>query len=142
MKKQPGDNGKKAKTGERRKFMRYSCKTSLKGILDFNPSGASRKTVKAQDIQFQKGETAYILNISERGLALELDHSLPPGLMVKIAIENPVAPPIETDGRVVWADKLTTKTQGYIIGMSFRHMREKHQRNLQRLITFLQNIPE
>jgi c-di-GMP-binding flagellar brake protein YcgR len=132
----------KTRTGERREFVRYACKIAFKTILDFNPSGAARDSVKAQDIEFSKGETGSALNISERGMAIELQHSLPSGLLLKVAIENPVAPPIETDARVVWADRLTTKKEGYIIGMKFRHMKEKHQRNLQRLIEFLQNIPE
>ena len=136
-----GDKDKR-KTGERREFIRYACRISLKTILDFNPSGAARDAFKAQDIEFTKGENGTALNISERGMAVELQHILPPGLMLKISIENPVSPPIETDARVVWSDRLTTKKEGYIIGMQFRHMREKHQRNLQRLIEFLCNIPE
>jgi c-di-GMP-binding flagellar brake protein YcgR len=114
----------------------------LKTILDFNPSGAARDTVKAQDIEFRKGETGFVLNLSERGMAIELEHTLPAGLLLKLSIENPAAPSIETDARVVWADRLTTKKQGYIIGMTFRHMKEKHQRSLQQLIQFLQKIPE
>lgn len=142
MEKESEGKGRTLKTGERREFIRYACKISLKTILDFNPSGAARDAVRAQDIEFQKGEIGYALNISERGMAIELDHTLPPGLLLKLSIENPAAPPIETDARVVWADRLATKKQGYIIGMTFRHMREKHQRSLQQLIQFLQKIPE
>lgn len=135
-------SGKETKRGERRKYLRYACRTSLKTILDFNPTGADRDALKAQQITFSKGEEGSVLNISERGMAIELSHLLPAGLMLKIAIESPVTPPIETDARVVWADRLTTAKRGYIVGMSFRHMKDKHRRNLLRLIKFIQDIPE
>jgi c-di-GMP-binding flagellar brake protein YcgR len=142
MHKESNRKSKRQQTGERRKFVRFTCRIELKTILDFNPTGQSKNEVKAQEIEFHKGETGTVLNISERGMAIELGHMLPKGLLMKVAIANPVGPPIETDARVVWSDRLTTKKEGYIVGMQFRHTKEKHQRNLQRLIEFLKNIPE
>ncbi len=142
MQKKPMSRESSTGTGERRKYVRYACKIELKAIIDFNPAGEDKNVIKSQEIQFSKGEMGSILNISERGMAVELEHILPRGLLLKVAIENPTTPPIETDARVAWSDRLVSKPDGYIIGMQFRHMKEKHQRNLQRLIEFLQSIPD
>ena len=86
--------------------------------------------------------TGPITDISEKGMAIELEHILPDGLTIKLAIENPVTSPIVTGARVVWSKKLAGKKPGYAMGMVFRYMREKHRRNLDRLIEFLDTIPE
>ena len=132
---------KKSGSGERRKYIRYACKTELKTILDFNPEVARRNHGKFLPVVFRKGETAVVRNISERGIAFELEHLLPEGMTIKIAIENPITPPIQTGARVLWVKRLP-KEKGYVIGLVYRYMREKHRRNLGRLIGFLQSIPK
>lgn len=129
-------------TGERRKYIRYSCKTELKAIIDFNTDVALRTFTKLPPIVFRRGEAGTVLNLSLKGLSLELEHFLPKGMMIKIAIDNPITPPIETDARVVWSKKPPKKSQAYTIGMAFRHMKDKHKRNLEKLIDFLKGIPE
>lgn len=127
---------------ERRQYVRYSCRTELKTIIDFNPGVARRIKQKVPSIEFRKGETGAVRDISEKGISIELGHLLPEGMIIKIAIDNPVSPPIETVARVVWSKKLSGKKKRYLIGMAFRHMKEKHRKNLKELFQFLQNIPE
>ena len=134
--------GKKVVSGERREYIRYSCRTQVKAIIDFNPEVARRSLGKFPPIVFRRGETGPITDISEKGMAIELEHILPDGLTIKLAIENPVTSPIVTGARVVWSKKLAGKKPGYAMGMVFRYMREKHRRNLDRLIEFLDTIPE
>ena len=136
------NGGKKPASGERRKYIRYACKTEIKTIIDFNPDVARRAMGKLPPIVFRRGETAVVRDISEKGMSFELDHFLPEGMTIKIAIDNPVTPPIETGGRIVWAKKMPHGKEGYAMGLAYRYMREKHRRNLDKLITFLQSIPE
>jgi len=131
----------KSNTGERRKYIRYSCNTELKAILDFNVNVARRAASRLPAIAFRKGQTAVVRNLSEKGIAVEVEQFLPEGLMLKIAINSPVTPPIETDARIAWSSQLADE-QRYVLGMEFRHMREKHRRDLDRLLHFLQEIPE
>ncbi len=133
---------KRPATGERRKFIRYACRTELKAIIDFNPDVARRALGKLPPIVFRRGEAGTIRDISEKGIAIELEHFLPEGMLVKMAIDNPATPSIETDARVVWSKKLPGEKRGYVMGMTFRHMKNKHQRNLEKLIDFLRSIPE
>lgn len=132
----------KPATGERRKFIRYACRTELKSIIDFNPDVARRTLEKLPPIVFRRGESGTIRDISEKGISVELEHFLPEGMIVKMAIDNPATPSIETDARVVWSKKLSGGKREYVMGMTFRHMKNKHQRNLEKLIAFLRNIPE
>ena len=132
---------KRRATGERRKYIRYSCNTELKTILDFNSAVARRASGRPPSIVFRKGQTAVVRNISEKGIALEVGQFLPAGMVMKISINSPVTPPIETDARIAWSSEIPSG-QGYVLGMAFRHMREKHRRNLDRLLHFLQAIPE
>jgi hypothetical protein len=136
------DMGEKGASGERRKYIRFACKTELKSIIDFNPDVARRAMGKLPPIVFRRGEIATVRNISEKGIALELGHMLAVGMTVKMAIENPVTPPIQTGARVAWAKKMRGGKKRYLMGMSFRYMREKHRRNLEMLIRFLETIPE
>ncbi|GAB4334983.1 MAG: hypothetical protein Kow0099_07310 [Candidatus Abyssubacteria bacterium] len=122
--------------------MRYACRIELKTIIDFNPDVARRALGTLPTIDFRRGETALIRDISERGLSLESDHLLPEGMLMKIAVENPVAPPIEAVARVVWSKKLTENDTKYAMGMEFRNMKDKHRKNLNTLVAFLKNIPE
>lgn len=133
---------KKGPSGERRKYIRYACKTELKTIIDFNPDVARRSTGKFPPIVFRRGEKGAVRNISEKGVAIELDHMLVAGMTVKMALENPITAPIQTSARVVWAKKMRGGKKRYLMGMTFRYMREKHRRNLEKLIQFLQTIPE
>lgn len=133
---------KKDVSGERRKYIRYSCRTQVKAIIDFNPDVARRSLGTFPPIVFRRGEIGAITDISEKGMAIELEHMLPDGLTIKLAIENPVTSPIVTGARVVWSKKLAGKKRGYAMGVMFRYMREKHRRNLDRLIEFLDTIPE
>lgn len=134
--------GKRNASGERRKYIRYACKAEFKAIIDFNPAAARRSTGKLQPIIFQRGEKGIIRNISEKGIAIELEHILAEGMILKIAIENPITPPIQTGARVLWAKKFAEEEGGYAMGLAFRYMREKHRRNLEKLISFLESIPE
>ncbi len=136
--------GKKEKSpgGERREYIRYACKTELKTIIDFNPDVARRATGKLPPIVFRRGEKGAVRNISLRGIAIELEHMLAQGMTLKIALENPITPPIQTGARVVWAKKLPGRDGGYLMGLSFRYMRERHRRNLEKLVQFLHSIPE
>lgn len=127
---------------DRRKYIRYACKTELKAIVDFNPSAAARTPGKLQSIVFHKGESATVLNISEKGISLELDHLFPIGMTMKIAIDNPITPPIQTNGRIMWVKKIRGTNNRCVVGLAFRYMREKHRRNLGKLIEFLQAIPK
>jgi hypothetical protein len=127
---------------DKREFIRYACKTKLKAIIDFNPEAARKSLGKVPPIEFHKGETAVARNISLKGISLELDHFLPAGVTVKMAIENPVTPPIQTGGRIIWAKKSSGKKGTCLVGLAFRYMREKHRRNLEKLIEFLHSIPE
>ena len=127
---------------ERRKYIRYACGTELKAIIDFNPDVARRAQGKLPKIEFRKGEKGVIRNISIRGISIELDHVLPEGITIKMAVNNPVTPPIKTGARVVWSKKLSGPREGYVMGMTYRYMREKHRRNLEKFIDFLQAIPE
>jgi hypothetical protein len=135
-------SSKKVDSGERRKYIRYACSTKVKAIIDFNPDVARRSLGKFPPIVLRRGETGPITDISEKGMAIELEHLLPEGLTIKLAIENPVTGPIVTGARVVWSKKLSGKKRGYAMGMVFRYMRKKHQRNLDKLIEFLHTIPE
>ncbi|RJP63959.1 MAG: PilZ domain-containing protein [Candidatus Abyssobacteria bacterium SURF_17] len=136
------DKEKEPVTGERRRYVRYACKMELKAILDFNPDVARRTSGKLPPIVFRRGETAVARDISEKGIAIETERFLPEGMIIKIAVENPFTPPIETDARIVWSKKLPGEKRGYILGMAFRHMRDKHRRNLEHLLEFLEEIPE
>ena len=129
-------------SGERRRYIRFACKTEFKAIIDFNPDVSRRSTGRLQPIVFQRGEKGLVRDISERGIQIELEHILAEGMTLKIALENPVTPPIQTGARVVWAKKLSSGRDGYAMGMTFRYMREKHQRNLEKLLSFLESIPE
>ena len=129
-------------SGERRRYIRYACRTEVKAIIDFNPDIARRSLGKLQPIVFRRGEMGAITDISEKGVAIELDHILPEGLTIKLAIENPVTGPIVTGARVVWSKKLNKGKRGYAMGMVFRYLRGKHRRNLDNLIKFLHTIPE
>jgi hypothetical protein len=135
------ERGKESDIGERRRYIRYSCNIEMKAIIDFNTSVAHRTFDRLPRISFRKGETTIIKNISEKGISVQLEHFLPEGMMIRIAINNPVTPPIETDARVAWSKKLSDE-EGYVLGMAFRHMRDRHRRNLERLIDFLKEIPE
>ena len=139
--KKSGEHDKRSDTGERRKYIRYSCNTELKAILDFNTDVARRTSSKLPPIVFRKGQTAVVRNISEKGISIEVGQFLPAGMMMKISINSPVTPPIETDARIAWSNELPNG-QGYVLGMAFRHLREKHRRNLDKLLHFLQEIPE
>ena len=77
---------------DRRKYVRYACKAKLKTIVDFDPAAASKPTGKLPPIVFQRGESAFATNISQKGICLELDHFLPESMTLKIAIENPSGP--------------------------------------------------
>jgi hypothetical protein len=134
--------GKETAGIDRRKYIRYACKTELKAIVDFNPSAADRTTGKLQPIVFHKGETAEVVNISEKGISLEMDHFLPKGMTMKMAIDNPIAPPIQTGGRIMWVKKIRGTKNRCVMGLAFRYMREKHRRNLDKLIEFLRTIPK
>ncbi len=136
-----GERCRKSDTGERRKYIRYSCSTELKAILDFNTDVARRTSSKLPLIAFRKGQTAVVRNISEKGISLEVEQCLPAGIIMKISINSPVTPPIETDARIAWSNPLPNG-RGYVLGVAFRHMREKHRRNLDKLLHFLQGIPE
>ncbi len=127
--------------GERRKYIRYACKTELKAIIDFNPDVARRSHGKLPPVVFRSGETAVVRNISKKGIAFELEHFLPEGMTIKLAIENPITPPIQTGARVSWVKKLP-KEKGYVMGLAYRYMREKHRRNLNKLVEFLWSIPD
>jgi hypothetical protein len=127
---------------EKRKYMRYACTTELETIVDFNPEVARRALGKYPPITFRKGEKAAIRNISQKGISIELDHLLPAGITIKIAIDNPVTPPIKTGARVIWSKKQSGSDKGYIMGMVYKYMREKHRRNLEKLLEFLQEIPD
>lgn len=135
-------NGNKAPNIERRKYIRYSCKTELKTIIDFNPDVARRSSGKFPPVVFRKGEHGIIRDISEKGLSIELEHVLPEGMVIKIAIENPVTPPIQTGARIMWAKKISGAKNRYVMGLAYRYMREKQRRYLESLIEFLQSIPE
>lgn len=134
---------KKKVTGERRSYIRYACKSELKAIIDFNPEVARRaRSGQMPPVVFHRGEKAIVRNISTTGIAIELDHILAEGIILKIALENPITPPIQTGARVVWAKKLSRGKGGYVMGLVFRYLREKHRRNLETLIGFLESIPE
>jgi hypothetical protein len=134
---------KKDVTGERRSYIRYACKSELKAIIDFNPDVARRsRSGKMPPIVFRRGEKGTIRNISTTGIAIELDHILAEGMTLKMALENPITPPIQTGARVVWAKKMPRNKDGYLMGLAFRYMREKHRRNLEKLLGFLESIPE
>ena len=134
---------KKDTTGERRTYIRYACKTEFKAIIDVNSDIARRSgSGKMPPIVFRRGEKGTVRNISTTGVAIELDHILAEGMTLKMALENPITPPIQTGARVVWAKKLSRSKGGYAMGMVFRYMREKHRRNLNKLIDFLDTIPE
>lgn len=136
-------NQKKQYDGEeRRKYIRYACKTELETIVDFNPEVARRALGKYPPITFHKGEKAVIRDISLKGISIELDNLLPAGIIIRIAIDNPVTPPIKTGARVVWSKKQSGSGKGYVMGMAYKYMREKHRRNLVKLIEFLQQIPD
>jgi hypothetical protein len=141
-----GEKKKKKKkdlTGERRLYIRYACSGEFKTIIDFNPDVARRaRSGKIPPIVFRRGEKAVVRNISEKGIAVELDHILTEGMTLKMALENPITPPIQTGARVVWAKKMSGGKGGYVMGMAFRYMREKHRRNLETLLGFLESIPE
>ncbi len=128
--------------GERRKYIRYACRIELKTIIDFNTDVARRALGKLPHVHFRKGETAVVRDISEKGISLELHHLLPEGMLMKVAIENPVAPPIESVARVVWSRKLAKNGNRYAMGMQFRGMKDKHRKSLNKLLAFLQHIPE
>ena len=128
--------------GERRKYIRFACKAEFKAIIDFNADVARRSTGRFPAIVFHPGEKGIVRDISEKGISIELDHVLPEGMILKVAMENPITPPIQTGARIVWAKKLPKDKDGYVMGLTFRYMREKHRRNLEELIEFLQSIPE
>jgi hypothetical protein len=130
------------KTGERRKYIRFACKTELKAIVDFNPDIARRALGKLPPFMFRRGEHGVIRDVSEKGIAIEADHLLPEGLTIKMAIDNPITPPIETGAKIVWSKELSDDTRKYAMGMSYWHMKEKQRRNLEKLIAFLQTIPD
>jgi len=127
---------------ERRKYIRYACTTKLETIVDFNPEVARRALGKYPPITFHKGEKATIRNISLKGILIELGHLLPAGIIIKIAIDNPVTPPIKTGARVIWSKKQSGSDKGYVMGMAYKYMRERHRRNLEKLLEFLQEIPD
>jgi hypothetical protein len=127
---------------DRREYIRYACKTKLKAIIDFNPEAARKTLGKVPPIVFHKGEPALAKNISKKGMALEINHYLPEGMTIKISIENPITPPIQTGGRIVWVKRVPGSKDACEIGLAFRYMREKHRRNLDELIKFLQTIPD
>jgi hypothetical protein len=129
-------------TGERRRYVRYTCRTTLKTIIDFNLDVARRTKKKVPHVVFHRGEEGTVRNISEKGISIELDHLLPESVMLKMSIENAIAPPIETSARVMWARKSPDQEGKYIMGLAFKYMREKHRRNLAQLIEFLKTIPE
>lgn len=135
-------NRKKNSSGERRRYIRFACKTEFKAIIDFNPDVSRRSTGRLQPIVFKRGEKGAVRNISEKGVQIELEHILAEGMTLKMALENPITPPIQTGARVLWAKKLSKKKDGYAMGLAFRYMREKHRRNLEKLISFLESIPE
>jgi hypothetical protein len=136
------DREEKTTTGERREYVRYACRTELKTIIDFNPHVARRASNKLPPMTFHRGEIVTVRNISQKGISIELEHFLPEGMTIKMSIDNPVTPPIETRGRVIWTKESPGEKEGYIVGMAFRYMRDKHRRNLDKLIEFLQTIPE
>lgn len=139
--KKSGEHDKRPGTGERRKYIRYTCSTELKAILDFNTDVAHRTSSKLPQVVFRKRQTVVVRNIGEKGISLEVGQFLPAGMLMKISINSPVTPPIETDARIAWSKELPNG-QGYVLGMEFRHLREKHRRNLDKLLHFLQEIPE
>ena len=126
---------------DRREYIRYACKPKLKAIVDFNTDAARKALGKLPPIVFHKGEAALAVNISRKGMSLEISHFLPEGMMIKITIENPVTPPIQTGGRIMWTKRVPGSKDACVIGLSFRYMGEKHRRNLDKLIKFLQSIP-
>jgi c-di-GMP-binding flagellar brake protein YcgR len=133
----------KGKGGEeRRKYIRFACKAEFKAIIDFNADVARRATGKFAPIDFRPGEKGEVRDISEKGISIELDHILTEGMIIKMALENPVTDPIQTGARVVWANKLDGEKGRYAMGLAFRYMSEKHQRNLKSLIEFIESIPQ
>ena len=128
--------------GERRKYIRYACRAEFKAIIDFNADVARRSTGRFPAIEFHPGEKGVVRDISEKGISIELNHIMPDGMILKVAIENPITPPIQTGARVVWAKKLQKEEDGYVMGLTFRYMRERHRRHLEELIEFLRSIPE
>lgn len=129
-------------TGERRKYVRYACETEIKAVVDFNPDVARRTFGKLPPIVFRRGQRGTVRDISEKGLSIEVDDLLPDGMILKIAVENPVTVPVESAARVVWSKKIADAGQRYAIGMVFRNMKDRHKRNLDKLLQFLRNIPE
>ncbi len=127
---------------DRRQYIRYTCKTEFRAIVDFDAEAARKALGTVPPIVFHRGETATVRNISTKGISLELDHFLPPGMTMKMAIANPITAPIQTGARIMWSKMLPGPHPKCIVGLAFRYMREKHRRNLQRLIEFLQSIPE
>ena len=135
-------DAKKNSSGERRRYVRFACKTEFKAIIDFNPDVSRRSTGRLQPIVFKRGEKGVVRDIGEKGVQIELEHILAEGMTLKMALENPVTPPIQTGARVVWAKKLSGDKGGYAMGLVFRYMTEKHRRNLLKLMNFLDSIPE
>ncbi len=138
----PMKRSKKQFTGERRKYIRHACAPEMKAIVDFNIDVARRSPGRLPPMAFRRGEKGTIRNISDRGISIELDGFLPEGMTIKMAIDNPVTSPIETGGRVVWSKKVAEHRERYVMGMTFRYMRDRHRRNLDKLIDFLRTIPE
>lgn len=133
---------KKNATGERRQYIRYACKAEFKAIIDFNPDVARRSMGKLPPIVFRRGERVTVRNVGEKGISIEGDRIMPEGLILKISLENPVTPPIQTGARIIWVKKRAKGKSGYVMGLAFRYIREKHRRNLEKLIEFLQSIPD
>jgi hypothetical protein len=127
--------------GEKRKYIRYACRAEFKAIIDFNADVARRATGRFPTIVFHPGEKCIVRDISEKGISIETDHVLPEGMILKMAMDNPITPPIQTGARIVWTKELPDDSGGYVMGLTFRYMREKHRRNLEELLEFLKSIP-
>jgi len=134
--------GKKPEGIDRREYIRYACRPKLKAIVDFNPEAARKALGKLPPIVFHKGEAALTKNVSKNGMALEINHFLPEGMTIKLSIENPITAPIQTGGRIMWVKRVPGSEDACVIGLAFRYMGEKHRRNLDKLVKFLQSIPD